>query len=179
MRNADLLDVPRLSRRMNPVGEFDMGMTEQSQGYMNEQERSIQAVDQLDLFPIKSKLCLPEDKGGKDWTWERADAAEVQYRRFLKLAIWERGKEISPLGDIDEMWHTHILFTKKYHADCNQIFGRYMHHMPLFTEEQKARVSNGRAKTRELFKRYFGECTELLNSCACGNSGGNCCGNDS
>jgi hypothetical protein len=113
-------------------------------------------VDTLDLSKIKAKLQLT-----KSWSQERCEVAEMQYRHFLKLALLEPGEEISPLGDIDEMWHTHILFTKKYADDCQHIFGRYMHHFPLFTESQQERSRQGRAKTRELFLKHFGECTKL------------------
>lgn len=131
-------------------------------------------IDNLDLECVKEKL-----QAQHSWSKERCEVAEKDYRRFLKLALLERGKEISPLGDIDEMWHTHILFTKKYHRDCDQIFGRYMHHNPLFSDKDEERLKAGRAATRAMFLKHFGEYTELRDSCGCGNSGGNCCSNDS
>lgn len=137
-------------------------------------EGTIGQIDELNLSCVKEKL---QDK--HQWSTERCEAAEKDYLRFLKLALLERGKEISPLGDIDEMWHTHILFTKKYHQDCQRIFGQYMHHNPLIGEKDAERLKKGRASTRALFLKHFGECTELVDSCGCGNSGGNCCGNDS
>ena len=36
-----------------------------------------------------------------------------------------------PIADI--VWHTHILFTEKYHEDCLEIFGDYIHHRPKIT----------------------------------------------
>lgn len=37
------------------------------------------------------------------------------------------------MKDIDNMWHTFILFTKDYHAFCHQYLnGIYFHHDPLF-----------------------------------------------
>ncbi len=137
-------------------------------------DNPLQHIDELNLGCVKEKL---QTQHG--WTVERCELAEKDYRKFLKLAVLERGQEISPLGDIDEMWHTHILFTKKYHRDCQKIFGRYMHHNPLFSDKDAERLANGRASTRLLFLKHFGECTELVDSCGCGNSGGNCCGNDS
>ena len=34
------------------------------------------------------------------------------------------------MRDIDNMWHTFILYTKDYIDFCNQHFGEYLHHQP-------------------------------------------------
>lgn len=35
-----------------------------------------------------------------------------------------------PNKQIDEMWHEHILDTRKYSDDCQTVFGYYLHHTP-------------------------------------------------
>lgn len=37
--------------------------------------------------------------------------------------------------DIDDMWHTFLLFTKDYMAFCEQFFGKYLHHTPALEDE--------------------------------------------
>merc|ERR1712159_408136 len=35
---------------------------------------------------------------------------------------------------VDIVWHEHIIDTKRYMADCDFLFGRYLHHYPCFGE---------------------------------------------
>jgi hypothetical protein len=32
--------------------------------------------------------------------------------------------------DVDEVWHAHILFARKYAADCEALCGCFIHHQP-------------------------------------------------
>lgn len=42
------------------------------------------------------------------------------------------GESIIPHKEVDEVWHMHILDTRKYAADCENIFGHFLHHFPYF-----------------------------------------------
>ncbi len=33
---------------------------------------------------------------------------------------------------MDEVWHAHILDTRRYAADCDCVFGEFIHHYPYF-----------------------------------------------
>lgn len=35
------------------------------------------------------------------------------------------------MSEIDDMWHTFLLFTKDYMEFCNQYFKKYIHHAPF------------------------------------------------
>ncbi|HAT1844400.1 hypothetical protein [Legionella pneumophila] len=37
--------------------------------------------------------------------------------------------------DMDDMWHTFLLFTKDYMDFCYQYFGEYLHHTPALEDE--------------------------------------------
>lgn len=39
------------------------------------------------------------------------------------------------MHEIDNMWHTFLLFTKDYQNFCTQYFSEYMHHVPNTDEE--------------------------------------------
>lgn len=42
------------------------------------------------------------------------------------------------MAEIDDMWHTFILFTREYTDFCNHYFGHYIHHVPTpITEKNK------------------------------------------
>ena len=87
-----------------------------------------QEIDELDLSIVKQKLCLPESRGGNDWTQQEADIVEKLYKEFLKNCLEDNA--ISPDSDVDEMWHTHILFMRKYEEDCKRICGHVIYHEP-------------------------------------------------
>lgn len=82
----------------------------------------------LDLERIKTKLCHVES--GEGWSRARADAAEVEYRRFLYLMKAFPGEQTVPSVEVDTFWHYHILDTVKYAADCEAVFGYFLHHDP-------------------------------------------------
>lgn len=48
----------------------------------------------------------------------------------FKCAIHEEMKEI------DDMWHTFILFTKNYADFCDKFFGEFIHHQPMSEEDK-------------------------------------------
>jgi hypothetical protein len=56
------------------------------------------------------------------------------------------------------MWHTHILFTKNYFDFCNKVRGRYIHHNPTVTDNDRLALKGVyEMNTIRLYKDYFGE----------------------
>lgn len=121
---------------------------------------AVAKIDSLDLKMIKMKLCESTEKGGKGWSVEQSEECEVWYRRFLKLRLVCGKRILVPTKMIDDMWHYHILDTFKYHEDCQNIFGKYIHHFPYFgLRGKKDAQDQQRAfhETMDLFEKYFGE----------------------
>ena len=51
------------------------------------------------------------------------------YKEFLfKLVKNPTERPATRIQDI--VWHTHILYTRDYHLDCERIYGHYLHHQP-------------------------------------------------
>lgn len=102
------------------------------------------------------------------WTEKQADKGCLQYKRFLWLKYWYGDSSIViPSLDIDEIWHNHILFTKKYHDDCEIIFGKYLHHQPQhgngdMTETEIERMFH--TMTQRSYFQEFGEYIDVVNS---------------
>jgi hypothetical protein len=83
-------------------------------------------VAALNLEAIAYKVC--RDEGVDLLEVERMEAG---YRAFLQIALdAEPGFSPAPTRAIDIFWHHHILDTQKYHADCEAVFGFYLHHFP-------------------------------------------------
>ncbi len=112
----------------------------------------------LDLESIKFSLAMREE--GPGWSLEKIETLEFWYRRFLFLVHLYPEKSIVPTKDIDVFWHTHILDTKKYMADCETLFGGYFHHFPYFGlrgEQDRMNLEEAFSETEELYLSLFGE----------------------
>ncbi|MDQ2990364.1 MAG: hypothetical protein M3R60_14805 [Pseudomonadota bacterium] len=115
-------------------------------------------IAELDLDPIKVKLMRQDD--GKGWTREQADTVEVEYRRFLYLMKMFPHEPTAPLVDVDTFWHYHILDTMKYAADCDEVFGYFLHHFPYVglrgKKDEEALAQMG-LRMAVLYEETFGE----------------------
>lgn len=112
----------------------------------------------LDLEPIKLKLCDPRE--GKGWPRARADDLEIKYLRFLYLTLSRQDTTFVPTREIDELWHAHILDTRRYAKDCETIFGEFVHHLPslgMRGPEDALNLSRSFEETRRIYEETFGE----------------------
>ena len=119
-----------------------------------EVEAALARVASLDFTMLKHKL--GEEKG---WSPEYQSEVESLYRRFLALNVVYTDRKICPTGPIDEFWHAHILDTRAYQADCDYLFGHYLHHFPYFGmrgADDYAALQTAFEQSRELFIRHFG-----------------------
>lgn len=119
--------------------------------------QAINLVGEIDFSPINKKLAS-EDK--QLWTEENLSQAENLYRKFLTLRLINPSAELVPNETIDAYWHQHILDTRKYQKDCNQLFGGLMHHDPHFglkDEAEKQENLSAFDNTQILWKKAFGE----------------------
>jgi hypothetical protein len=124
-----------------------------------------ESIANLDLAVLGRKL-LDDDEfearrrnGERLWDEERVERALNEYRQFLALMLWNPEAVLVPSEDIDEVWHTHVLNTARYQADCERIFGRFQHHSPTFGESEEVQEEHmkGRDETLKLFAAAFGE----------------------
>jgi len=109
------------------------------------------AIDHLDLDEIEAKAMEVYR-----WRRPRARRADLWYRNFLWLC-YKHGSPLAAIGkDADDLWHVHILDTRKYAADCRKIFGRLLNHTPLYgppSAPQRAVFK----RSKQLYKEEFGK----------------------
>jgi hypothetical protein len=134
---------------------------------MTAQSKSLQeiiaGIEALDLTPIKFKATRKED--GYGWSAERANQIEIAYKRYLILHAKYPEMTLAPDQDVDRLWHMHILDTRKYAADCEAIFGRFLHHFPylgLRGEDDARALEEAFRKQQELYAKEFGEPVQAL-----------------
>ena len=117
----------------------------------------LMGIDDLDLSMIIMKLQDPEESQG--WSLEFCDRVAVEYRRYLALARRYADDAIVPSKIVDAFWHAHILDTQAYEADCERIFGFFLHHFPYFGmrgPEDAQALGDAYDKTMELYESHFG-----------------------
>lgn len=49
---------------------------------------------------------------------------------FLRLCADHPDRQFVPSEQIDLGWHTFLLYTREYHAFCERLAGRFIHHAP-------------------------------------------------
>lgn len=112
----------------------------------------------LDLDPIKVKIMHAQS--GEGWSLAYTEAVEVEYRRFLHLMKLFPHEQAAPLFDVDVFWHYHILDTMKFAADCQAVFGYFLHHFPyvgLRGEDDLEAHERAGGRMDELYERTYGE----------------------
>ena len=60
-----------------------------------------------------------------------------------------------PSAKVDEVWHSHILFTKAYEQDCKRVFGAFFHHKPTVSEDDKAANAEAYTRMLEVYSKHF------------------------
>lgn len=120
--------------------------------------QTISAIAALDLTMIKFKATRQED--GYGWTPEQADRMELAYKRYLTLHAKYPDRMLAPDQDVDRFWHLHILDTRKYAADCEAVFGYFLHHFPylgLRGEDDAKALQSAFEATQSLHALEFGD----------------------
>lgn len=98
-------------------------------------------------YLISNEYLKPED----------VDARIIEYRRFLCLHLLTR-KPMPISEKVDEVWHTHILFTRDYVQMGEEIFGGYFHHNPTVNSGERKELSNEyEVNTATAYEVMFGK----------------------
>ncbi|MCP5405076.1 MAG: hypothetical protein H6922_02500 [Pseudomonadaceae bacterium] len=110
-----------------------------------------QRVAKIDLTRVMQHV--QEDTG---MPAEMLVRAEDLYRKFLVL-VGKYGKPMVPPVLVDHVWHAHITFTRQYMADCEFLFGEYLHHEPADGEGESEECSSlFNVVTVEKYQSEFG-----------------------
>jgi len=64
---------------------------------------------------------------------------------------------IVPSPIVDLVWHAHILDTHAYARDCDQLFGRFIHHAPNFGGKgEKEQLLEQYVEMLEIYEQLYG-----------------------
>ena len=115
----------------------------------------LQKVRLLDLKPLAAQLMHTQPQR----SCRSIMRAIADYLEFLYLVDRHPHSRLVPTIEVDEVWHHHILDTRKYAEDCQTLFGRFIHHAPhtgVYNEEARLAQLRAFALTQALYRHYFG-----------------------
>ncbi len=102
----------------------------------------------------------------KDFGYSDADIAilEKELKRYLILAI-VANNDSDGFGmyskDVDNLWHSFILFTKNYSSFCDKYRGKFIHHNPrtdeMQTVKQRAEARQNLCNFIKMYEEIFEE----------------------
>lgn len=111
----------------------------------------------LDFEKLKWKLTKSSEA---TWTEALCEFAEIEYKKFLTLKMLYPKVSLVPSKLVDKFWHEHILDTKSYAADCDKLFGRFIHHYPYFGiygDDDQRSLQTSFERTIALYESHFGK----------------------
>jgi len=146
-----------IPKNINVNGEAVVFVSEQKM-------KNAQAIiDSLDFEQMNEKLI-----SFYGWKAGQVTLMHDYYKKWLAIHVCYPELATAPSMRLDEYWHMHILDTEKYMADCQFVFGKYLHHYPYFgLEGDKDKLDSAFELTNKLFKHHFNhELTGLANPCS-------------
>jgi len=103
-------------------------------------------------YPFSARLADEQD-----WTGDFAERAIKEYLRFICLAV-VAGHPVTPSFVVDEVWHTHLIFTRSYWEELGDIVGRLIHHDPGQGENgDETMFARQYQRTLESYRKFFSE----------------------
>ena len=115
-----------------------------------------------DLEKVKIKLAQ------KGHPRESIEQLETEYKRYLMLVV-RYSTHLPISGPVDEMWHTHILFTRDYER-LGKAVGGFIHHEPVITKSRQKSLLANYQKTLSLYEKHWGVPDPIYwpnNNCVC------------
>ena len=128
---------------------------------MKSDSEVIETIHSIDFTWIEKKLTKSDPNISKVWSLEGVRDAVNQYRNFMFILYkYQKKHKVVPSIEVDEIWHHHILDTRKYFLDCESVYGEYMHHFPYFGmrgNDDFIDLQDSFSSTQDLYFKHFDE----------------------
>jgi hypothetical protein len=119
---------------------------------------SVSVEQRIELIRGSLDLTKVIDKARENHRWNEAQTAEATewYLKHLALSSMYPNKPIAAISRAgDDVWHQHVLDTRKYAADCHHVFGRFLDHVPIYGAPSAAEKA-AYAETVAMYRAVFG-----------------------
>lgn len=115
-----------------------------------EQLERLRVIEEYDLWfiaeRVKSKGILSE---------HRVDEALIEFKKYMALVALGHEELGMHSSEVDEVWHSFILFTREYEEFCRKISGRMIHHRPN-TSRRPHLPPASVSKFKQAYTTFFG-----------------------
>lgn len=132
---------------------------------------ALQTIDLHDFSLVKKKVA--QDHRITDDEYLNTG---IEYlKRYYAIHILDPLNPPAMSKPVDPFWHTHVLYSEDYIAFCDEVFGEYIHHIPLLYEDKIAVrfVSDMYKRTYAKHTKIFGKPDERFFHPD--SDGGTCC----
>jgi hypothetical protein len=95
-----------------------------------------------------------------NYTDEDMIILEQELKRYLALSIATKRGDLGTgmySSDVDNLWHSFILFTKEYAGFCDKYIGFFIHHMPEIDEVRSPEKQEESRKDFQAFVKNYEE----------------------
>ena len=86
---------------------------------------------------------------------EEIDIMEAEYKKYIALCIAHPDCKFPISEKVDQLWHTHLLFTQSYARMCSEHAGYFIHHRPKILDNE-AGLKTAFADTLGYYAKSFG-----------------------
>ncbi len=119
---------------------------------------ALQMIDLHNFTLVKKKVAQEHPEYDEDYL----NVGIVYLKRYYAIHILDPLNPPAMSKPVDPFWHTHVLYSEDYIGFCNQVFGEYIHHIPLLYEDKLAVkfVTDMYNHTHKRHKEIFGKIDE-------------------
>lgn len=110
-------------------------------------------VEKAEQFPMEKVIARYMDEAEVDP--QRAAGHERELKRFLALCAIYHGP-IGMRGKVDELWHEFLMFTEDYHRFCDELGGKFIHHIPNSNDMSPGYRRKSALRFNAAYKATFG-----------------------
>lgn len=148
---------------MNPTGDRGpLGII--TEKLSEAQLGMLKRIDDFDLWFVAERLrnstIIPE---------ANVDNSIRGFKQYIALAALGYDFLPVPSEEIDEVWHSFILFTREYQFFCEKAIGNFIHHAP---RTSRSPLPQSAADPVTIYRDFFGDSAPQLRT-ACGEE--TCC----
>ncbi len=108
---------------------------------------TLEKARSFDIAPIIRRFA-----NQRNISFDRASVVADEMLRYLALSTTDTEQGLTVTGEVDEMWHTFILFTQRYNDFCKAIGTDFIHHTPA--EEKIEHDPTMPVVEKDLFESY-------------------------
>ncbi len=97
----------------------------------------------------------------KSYSQDKVAEMELEFKKYMFLSSKYKDLKLPMSRGVDDFWHTAILNTRNYQTFCEEVLGRFIHHMPTISDEENWSLMPEYLKnTIPLYSKHFGACPD-------------------